>query len=63
MAIARAAISGNSSAPEDAVGTWIKGNEVRIARVQCRISDLTDQGDLTVSKLTVAAGLLADLVA
>jgi len=31
--------------------------------VQDRIFELTDHGDLTVSRLTVAAGLLGDLVA
>ena len=46
----------------EAVSNWLESNQLRIARVQDRIADLTTSGDLTVSRLTVAAGLLADLV-
>ena len=48
--------------PDEAVAGWHQANQLRIARVQDRIGDLTTSGDLTVSRLTVAAGLLADLV-
>lgn len=53
----------NGAGPSDAVETWIASNKMRIGRVQDRIFELTDHGDLTVSRLTVAAGLLGDLVA
>ncbi|QKV20733.1 NAD-glutamate dehydrogenase [Oricola thermophila] len=46
----------------DAVADWLEQNKLRIGRVQDRIADLTKSGGLTVSRLTVAAGLLADLV-
>jgi len=54
---------GNGADPTEAVHAWVDANKVRIARVQDRIFELTDHGDLTVSRLTVAAGLLGDLVA
>lgn len=61
-AITAAALSGNKKDPEDAVVDWVEANKTRISRVQERISDLTGQSELTVSRLTVAAGLLTDLV-
>lgn len=61
-AITAAALSNNKSAPSDAVASWVDSNRTRISRVQERIDDLTSQSELTVSRLTVAAGLLADLV-
>ncbi|TCD13855.1 NAD-glutamate dehydrogenase [Oricola cellulosilytica] len=64
LAITNAALSAvtpNVSADE-AVAAWHAANELRIRRVQGRIKDLTTSGDLTVSRLTVAAGLLADIV-
>jgi glutamate dehydrogenase len=62
LAITIAALKGNGADPSAAVESWVDANKVRIARVQDRIVELTDHGDLTVSRLTVAAGLLADLV-
>ena len=62
LAITTAALKGNGADPSAAVESWVDANKVRIARVQDRIVELTDHGDLTVSRLTVAAGLLADLV-
>ncbi len=61
-AITAAALSGKKKDPEDAVVDWVEANKTRISRVQERISDLTGQSELTVSRLTVAAGLLTDLV-
>ncbi|MEM5502549.1 NAD-glutamate dehydrogenase [Ahrensia kielensis] len=61
-AITISALSNNTLEATAAVEAWHAANEVRILRVQERISDLTDKSDLTVSRLTVAAGLLTDLV-
>ncbi|WP_306120317.1 MULTISPECIES: NAD-glutamate dehydrogenase [unclassified Roseitalea] len=63
LAITTSALSVNGADPSEAVEAWVDANKVRIARVQDRIADLTDHGELTVSRLTVAAGLLGDLVA
>ncbi|MEM9999709.1 MAG: NAD-glutamate dehydrogenase [Pseudomonadota bacterium] len=46
---------------QNAVAQWVDANTVRIKRVQDRIAGLTEGGELTASRLTVAAGLLADL--
>ena len=59
--IARTALNADRSEPSLAVERWIEANATRIGRVQERIGEMTGQGDLTVSRLTVAAGLLADL--
>ena len=56
------AAAGPDKSPEEAAAEWLETNQLRIARVQDRIADLTKSGSLTVSRLTVAAGLLADLV-
>jgi len=56
------AAAGKKKSARDAVAEWHDTNELRIARVQDRIGDMTTSGGLTVSRLTVAAGLLADLV-
>ena len=61
-AITISTLSGQKLGSEEAVEAWVSSNKTRITRVQERISDLTDQVDLTVSRLTVAAGLLTDLV-
>ena len=64
LAITIAALTeGEGADPTQAVGAWVDVNKMRIGRVQDRIAELTDHGDLTVSRLTVAAGLLGDLVA
>ena len=64
LAITNAALGSVAAdqSPDEAVSNWLESNQLRIARVQDRIADLTTSGDLTVSRLTVAAGLLADLV-
>ncbi len=56
------AAAGPDKSPEEAAAEWLETNKLRITRVQDRIADLTKSGSLTVSRLTVAAGLLADLV-
>ena len=40
---------------------WLKTNKDRIAHVRGQILALTDSGELSVAKLTVAAGMLSDL--
>ncbi|MAS04494.1 MAG: NAD-glutamate dehydrogenase [Ahrensia sp.] len=64
IAITNAALAaaGAKKSARDAAAEWHDANELRIARVQDRIGDMTTSGGLTVSRLTVAAGLLADLV-
>ena len=43
------------------VTAWIEANRDRISQVQSQIGGLTDSGDLSVARLTVAAGLMIDL--
>ncbi|MFZ2102819.1 MAG: NAD-glutamate dehydrogenase, partial [Oricola sp.] len=64
LAITNAALAaaGKDKSARDAVAGWLEHNKLRITRVQDRIGDLTKSGGLSVSRLTVAAGLLADLV-
>ena len=45
----------------DPVAVWLEAGGDRIARARDRLQALTEGGDLTVSRLSVAAGLLADL--
>ncbi|MHB2267728.1 NAD-glutamate dehydrogenase [Aliihoeflea sp. PC F10.4] len=49
--------------PKDAapVDAWIEAGGARISRTRERLQSLTEGGDITVSRLTVAAGLMADL--
>jgi len=46
---------------EDPVAAWLEAGGVRVARTRERLQALTEGGELTVSRLTVAAGLLSDL--
>ena len=64
IAITNAALAaaGPKKSARAAAAEWHDANELRIGRVQDRIGDMTTSGGLTVSRLTVAAGLLADLV-
>ncbi len=62
LAITKTALGANGSDPSAAVDEWVDTNKLRIGRVQQRIVELTDHGELTVSRLTVAAGLMGDLV-
>jgi glutamate dehydrogenase len=43
------------------VDIWGNENSVRILQVQNQIGDLIDVGDVSVAKLTIAAGLITDL--
>jgi glutamate dehydrogenase len=45
----------------DPAGTWLAGNKDRISHVGSQILSLTDSGELTLAKLTVAAGMMSDL--
>ncbi|WP_274423326.1 NAD-glutamate dehydrogenase [Chelativorans sp. YIM 93263] len=40
---------------------WVEAGDSRVARVRERLQSLIDTGDLSISRLTVAAGLIADL--
>ena len=50
------------AAADDPVGAWIEAGGERIARGRERLQALTESGDLTLSRLAVAAGLMGDLV-
>ncbi|MEM1375947.1 MAG: NAD-glutamate dehydrogenase [Pseudomonadota bacterium] len=56
-----AAVNASANGSAEAVSAWSSRNAVRIKRVQERIAGLTEGGELSASRLTVAAGLLADL--
>ena len=58
--IAATALDGNPKAADPA-GEWLNANKARIAHVRGQILTLTDSGELSVAKLTVAAGMLSDL--
>ncbi len=46
---------------DDPVARWAEAGGERLVRVRDRLQALTDGGDITVSRLSVAAGLMADL--
>jgi glutamate dehydrogenase len=46
---------------EDAVSAWIEAGGARIERARERLQALTESGDVTLSRLSVAAGLMNDL--
>jgi glutamate dehydrogenase len=46
---------------DDPVATWLEAGGERVARVRDRLQALTEGGELTVSRLTVASGLMSDL--
>lgn len=58
MAVAALGGFGKEADPVDA---WLAAGGERIARTRERLQALTEGGDLTVSRLTVAAGLMSDL--
>ncbi|MBC7280250.1 NAD-glutamate dehydrogenase [Hoeflea sp.] len=58
--IAATALDGNPKA-SDPAGDWLTANKDRISHVRGQILTLTDTGELSVAKLTVAAGMLSDL--
>jgi glutamate dehydrogenase len=46
----------------DPVAQWLDAGGDRIGRLRDRLQALTEGGDITVSRLSVAAGLMGDLV-
>jgi glutamate dehydrogenase len=58
--IAVAALTANGKAA-DPVASWLEAGGERVGRVRERLQSLTEGGDLTVSRLSVAAGLMGDL--
>ena len=58
--ISGTALDSNPKAPDPAEA-WLKANADRISHVRNQILTLTDSGELSVAKLTVAAGMLSDL--
>lgn len=48
---------------KDPVGAWLQAGGERIARTRERLQALTEGGEITVSRLSVAAGLMSDLAA
>ena len=60
--IAVAALTGHAGAA-DPVAAWLEAGGEGIGRIRERLQALTEGGDITVSRLTVAAGLMTDLSA
>ncbi|MHA6685781.1 NAD-glutamate dehydrogenase [Mesorhizobium sp. A556] len=58
--IAVAALTSHAGAA-DPVASWLEAGGGNIARVRERLQALTEGGELTVSRLSVAAGLMSDL--
>jgi glutamate dehydrogenase len=58
--IAVAALSGHGK-QADPVASWLEAGGERVARTRERLQALTEGGDITVSRLSVAAGLMSDL--
>ncbi|WP_394691407.1 NAD-glutamate dehydrogenase [Hoeflea sp.] len=58
--ISSTALDSNPDAADPA-GTWLADNRDRISHVGSQILSLTDSGELTLAKLTVAAGMMSDL--
>src|SRR5690606_31071857 len=58
--IAAAALARHGDAREP-VAAWLEAGGARVARARERLQALTEGGELTVSRLTVAAGLMTDL--
>ena len=58
MAVAALTRHGTASDP---VGSWIDAGGERIAQARDRLQALTEAGDISVSRLSVAAGLMNDL--
>jgi len=66
IASARRAITATALAShpvsDDPVGDWIDAERARIERARNQISALTESGEITLAKMTVAAGMMRDLV-
>jgi glutamate dehydrogenase len=46
---------------KDPIAAWVDNDKRRIGRVRAQILGLTESGDINVARLTVAAGMMADL--
>ncbi len=60
--IAIAALTGHGKGG-DPVAKWLEAGGERVSRTRERLQALTEGGDITVSRLSVAAGLMHDLTA
>ncbi|CCV10818.1 NAD-glutamate dehydrogenase [Mesorhizobium sp. STM 4661] len=58
--IAVAALTGHVKVA-DPVAAWLEAGGERVARIRERLQALTEGGDITVSRLSVASGLMSDL--
>jgi glutamate dehydrogenase len=58
--IAVAALTAHGTAA-DPVAAWLEAGGERVARIRERLQALTEGGDITVSRLSVASGLMSDL--
>ncbi|TGP22162.1 MULTISPECIES: NAD-glutamate dehydrogenase [unclassified Mesorhizobium] len=58
--IAVAALTAHGKAA-DAVAAWLEAGGERVARIRERLQALTEGGEITVSRLSVASGLMSDL--
>ncbi|MBZ9745557.1 NAD-glutamate dehydrogenase [Mesorhizobium sp. CO1-1-7] len=58
--IAIAALTGHAEAANP-VAAWLEAGGERVARIRERLQALTEGGDITVSRLSVASGLMSDL--
>lgn len=58
--IAVSALQRHGQTP-DPVGAWLEAGGERVARLRERLQALTESADISVSRLSVAAGLLGDL--
>ncbi|TPN49795.1 NAD-glutamate dehydrogenase [Mesorhizobium sp. B1-1-7] len=58
--IAVAALTGHADTA-DPVAAWLEAGGERVARIRERLQALTEGGDITVSRLSVASGLMSDL--
>jgi glutamate dehydrogenase len=58
--IAVAALAGHGGA-EDPVAAWLEAGGARVGAIRERLQALTEAGDISVSRLSVAAGLMSDL--
>ena len=54
---------GGFSKQADPVDAWLKSGGERVSRARERLQTLTEGGELTVSRLSVASGLMGDLTA
>ena len=58
--IAVAALSGHGKA-DDPVAAWLEAGGERVGKARERLQALTEGGEITVSRLSVASGLMSDL--